>query len=62
MCVNCENEGIGRRDLMRFGGRGVVALGLGGMSGQARAAEGGADRALARRTRSPRSNRATSAL
>ena len=40
MCVNCENEGIGRRDLMRFAAAGVVALGLGGMSGQARAAEG----------------------
>ena len=39
MCVNCENEGIGRRDLMRFAAAGVVALGLGGMSGQARAAE-----------------------
>ncbi len=40
MCVNCENEGIGRRDLMRLAAAGVVALGLGGMSGQARAAEG----------------------
>ena len=39
MCVDCENEGIGRRDLMRFAAAGVVALGLGGMSGQARAAE-----------------------
>ena len=33
-------KGIGRRDLMRFAAAGVVALGLGGMSGQARAAEG----------------------
>ena len=40
MCVNCENGGVGRRDLMRFAAAGVVALGLGGMSGQARAAEG----------------------
>ncbi len=40
MCVNCKHEGIGRRDLMRFGAGAVVALGLGGMSGQARAAEG----------------------
>ena len=40
MCVNCENEGIGRRDMMRFAAAGVVALGLGGMSGQTRAAEG----------------------
>ena len=40
MCVNCEKEGIGRRDLMRLGAAGVVALGLGGVSGQTRAAEG----------------------
>src|SRR5271170_3485915 len=40
MCVNCKNEGIGRRDLMRFGAGGLVALGLGGMSGRALAAEG----------------------
>jgi carbonic anhydrase len=40
MCVNCEHEGIGRRDLMRFGAAAVVALGLGGMSGRALAAEG----------------------
>jgi carbonic anhydrase len=40
MCVNCEHEGIGRRDLMRFGAGAIVALGLGGMSGRALAAEG----------------------
>ena len=40
MCVNCENEGIGRRDFMRLGAAGAVALGLGGVSGRARAAEG----------------------
>ena len=40
MCLNCENEGIGRRDLMRLGAAGVLALGLGGVSGRARAAEG----------------------
>jgi carbonic anhydrase len=40
MCVNCEHKGIGRRDLMRFGAGGLVALGLGGMSGPALAAEG----------------------
>ena len=40
MCVNCKHEGIGRRDLMRFGAGAVVALGLGGMSGRALAAEG----------------------
>jgi carbonic anhydrase len=40
MCVNCENKGIGRRDLMRLGAVGVLALGLGGAPGRARAAEG----------------------
>jgi carbonic anhydrase len=40
MCVNCQHKGIGRRDLMRFGAGAVVALGLGGMSGRALAAEG----------------------
>jgi carbonic anhydrase len=40
MCSNCENEGIGRRKLLKFGAAGMVALGLGGVSRQARAAEG----------------------
>jgi carbonic anhydrase len=40
MCRNCENEGIDRRDLLKFGAAGVVALGLGGAPGGARAAEG----------------------
>ena len=41
MCLNCENAGIGRRDLMRLGAAaGIVALGLGGAPGRARAAEG----------------------
>jgi carbonic anhydrase len=40
MCTSCKNEGIGRRDFMKFGAAGVVALGLGGMPWQARAAEG----------------------
>jgi carbonic anhydrase len=40
MCRNCENEGIGRRDLLKFGAAGVVALGLGGAPSGARAAEG----------------------
>lgn len=53
MSCNCENEGIGRRDLLKFGAAGVVALGLSNLSGQARAAEGAAtalspDEALAR--------------
>jgi carbonic anhydrase len=40
MCGSCKNEGIGRRDFMKFGAAGAVALGLGGMPWQARAAEG----------------------
>jgi hypothetical protein len=38
MCINCAKEGIGRRDLVRLGAAGVLALGLGGLSGRARAA------------------------
>ena len=41
MCGNCEKAGIGRRDLLKFGAAGV-ALGLAGLSRQARAAEGAA--------------------
>lgn len=53
MSCNCENEGIGRRDLLKFGAAGVVALGLGNLSWQAQAAEGAGaalspDQALAR--------------
>ena len=40
MCTNCENEGVGRRDLLKFGAAGIVALGLGGVSWRARAADG----------------------
>ena len=40
MCTNCENEGIARRDLLQFGAAGIVALGLGSVSWQARAADG----------------------
>jgi carbonic anhydrase len=40
MCSNCESKGIGRRELLKFGAAGVVGLGLGGVSWQARAAEG----------------------
>ncbi len=40
MCINCENEGVGRRDLLKFGAAGIVALGFGGVSWQARAADG----------------------
>jgi carbonic anhydrase len=40
MCINCENEGVGRRDLLKFGAAGIVALGLGGVSWQVRAADG----------------------
>jgi len=42
MCSNCENDGIGRRDLLKFSAAGIVALGLGGLSWQARAADGAA--------------------
>ncbi len=42
MCSNCENEGIIRRDLLKFGAAGIVGLGLGGVPWQARAAEGAA--------------------
>ena len=60
MCVNCGSDGIGRRDFMKFGAAGVVALGLGG-------APAGRAPPKARRPRSPptkrspRSNRAMSA-
>ena len=42
MCSKCENDGIVRRDLLKFGAAGIVALGLGGVSPRARAAEGAA--------------------
>jgi carbonic anhydrase len=53
MHSNSGNEGIGRRDLLKFGAAGIVALGLGHVSWQARAAEGAAtalspDEALAK--------------
>src|SRR6478752_5501978 len=37
---NCDSQGIGRRNLLKFAAAGVVALGLGGVSWQAPAAEG----------------------
>jgi len=42
MCSNCENDGVGRRDLLKLGAASIVALGFGGVSWQARAAEGAA--------------------
>ena len=42
MCNGCENAAIGRRDLLKFGAAGIVALGLGSVSGQARAADAAA--------------------
>jgi len=42
MCSNCADEGIGRRDLLKFSASSIVALGLGGLSWHARAAEGAA--------------------
>jgi carbonic anhydrase len=40
MCSNCENKVIHRRDLLKFGTAGIAALGLGGVSSLASAAEG----------------------
>jgi carbonic anhydrase len=40
MCSICGNQDVGRRKLLKFGVAGMVALGLGGTSGQARAAAG----------------------
>jgi carbonic anhydrase len=40
MCIHCENEGVGRRDLLKFGAASIVALGLEGVSSQVRAADG----------------------
>jgi carbonic anhydrase len=42
MCSNCEYEVVGRRDLLKFGAAAIVALGLGGVSWQSRAADGAA--------------------
>jgi carbonic anhydrase len=40
MCINCGNDGIGRRDLMKFGAAAAIALAAGGAAPAARAAEG----------------------
>jgi carbonic anhydrase len=40
MCVNCKADGIGRRDILRLGTAGLVAIGLGAAPWSARAAEG----------------------
>jgi len=40
MCGNCKGDGIGRRDVLRLGAAGLVAIGLGGAPWSARAAEG----------------------
>lgn len=40
MCVICAKEGIGRRDFMKLGAAGAIALGVGGAPPAARAAEG----------------------
>ena len=40
MCTNDQNDGIGRRDVLRLGAAGLVAMGLGGAPWSARAAEG----------------------
>jgi carbonic anhydrase len=40
MCVNCAIDGMGRRDFMKFGAVGMIALGVAGAPSAARAAEG----------------------
>lgn len=40
MCFNCASNGIGRRDLMKFGAAAAIALAAGGAPRTARAAEG----------------------
>jgi carbonic anhydrase len=40
MCSICEDQDVDRRKLLKFGTAGMVALGLGGLSRQARAAAG----------------------
>ena len=60
MCINCESDGIGRRDLMKFGAAAAIALAAGGASPAARAAEATTTRSRPR-MRSLRSNRAMSA-
>jgi carbonic anhydrase len=42
MCSDCQLEGVGRRNLLKFGAAGVVALGLGSLWRQAHAADGAA--------------------
>jgi carbonic anhydrase len=37
MCINCANDGIGRRDFMKFGAAGAIALGVEGAPPAARA-------------------------
>jgi len=39
MCINCGSDGIGRRDLMKFGAAAAIALAAGGASRAAHAAE-----------------------
>jgi carbonic anhydrase len=39
MCINCKSDGIGRRDLMKFGAAAAMALAAGGAAPAARAAE-----------------------
>jgi carbonic anhydrase len=39
MCSNCENEGVSRRGLLKFGGAGMLALGWAAVLAQARAAD-----------------------
>ena len=40
MCIDCESDGIGRRDFMKFSAAAAIALGVGGAPPAARAEEG----------------------
>jgi carbonic anhydrase len=40
MCIDCAQKGISRREMLKFGAAGMVALGFGGVSSQAHGADG----------------------
>lgn len=40
MCIKCDGKGVDRRDVLKFGAAGLVAMGLGGAPRSASAAEG----------------------
>ena len=49
MCSNCDNRGANRRDLLKFGAAGLVALGLGRATAAGARRRRGGDRAVPRR-------------